>query len=137
MRPMCQMLVIVLLFLAERLTHVLSLQSPYIAVVTGRLSCTHQLVLFNANLCNLYTIILHKPGGAFSSEPHHCLFLQASSDRNCDLNAVLYKVDMICLICLVGGCCCPPLIYSIEINFMSVFMSFKYVYELDVPRKTY
>ena len=136
MRPMCQMLVIVLLFLAERLTHVLSLQSPYIAVVTGRLCCTHQLVLSNASLPNLYTIIFGKPRVAFSQSSIICLFYKQVPIAKCDLNAVLYKVDMFCLICLVGGCCCPPLIYSIEINFMSIFMSFKYVYELDIPRKS-
>ena len=96
-------------------------KSLYIAVVTGRLCCTHQLVLSNANLCNLYIIILHKPGGAFSSEPHHCFFLQARSDRKMRPQCCsIYKVDMFCL---VAGCCCPTVLYSMEINFMSIFMS--------------
>ena len=43
-------------------------------------------------------IILHKPGGAFSSEPHHCLFLQARSDRKMRPQCCFNKVDMFCLI---------------------------------------
>ena len=42
------------------------------AVVLYPLACSS-----NANLCNLYTIILHKPGGAFSSEPHRsCIYIK-------------------------------------------------------------
>ena len=125
MRPMCQMLVIVLLFLAERLTHVLSLQSPYIAVITGRLCCTHSLVLSNASLLNLYTIIFSKPGVAFSQSSFIFVFALSDSPLLLQSNSLLPMI-MLCLpggVCLVDGCCCPSLIYSIEINLLSIFMS--------------